>query len=63
MPSVRVQPNRNEDRYVYRWVYTAKHTGFGWFAAAQNNSLVTAHDPGGKQIYALEWESAVVLRI
>jgi hypothetical protein len=30
--------------------------GWGWFAAAPNNSLITAVEAGTEEIYALEWE-------
>ena len=30
--------------------------GWGWYAFAPNNSFVTAHEAGGQQIYALDWE-------
>jgi hypothetical protein len=31
--------------------------GYGWFAAAPNNSLITARDAGTEEIYALDWEA------
>ena len=31
--------------------------GWGWFAAAPNNSFVTARDAGTEEIYALDWEA------
>jgi len=31
--------------------------GWGWYAVAPNNSLLTAHAAGGQQIYALDWEA------
>ena len=31
--------------------------GWGWFATAQNNSLITARDAGTDEIYALDWEA------
>jgi hypothetical protein len=29
----------------------------GWFAAAPDNSLITARDAGTDEIYALDWEA------
>jgi Tol biopolymer transport system component len=34
-----------------------KVAGWGWFAAAPNNSLITARDAGTEEIYALDWEA------
>jgi Tol biopolymer transport system component len=31
--------------------------GWGWFAAAPDNSLITARDAGTDEIYALDWET------
>jgi Tol biopolymer transport system component len=31
-------------------------TGWGWFAAAPNNSFVTAVDAGTREIFALDWK-------
>jgi serine/threonine protein kinase/Tol biopolymer transport system component len=31
--------------------------GWGWFAAAPNNSFITARDAGTDEIYALDWEA------
>jgi len=31
--------------------------GWGWFAIAPNNSLITARDAGTDEIYALDWEA------
>jgi hypothetical protein len=31
--------------------------GWGWFAAAPDNSLITARDAGTDEIYALDWEA------
>jgi Tol biopolymer transport system component len=31
--------------------------GWGWFATAPNNSLITARDAGSDEIYALDWEA------
>jgi hypothetical protein len=31
--------------------------GWGWFATAPNDSLVTARNMGVDQIYALDWEA------
>jgi Tol biopolymer transport system component len=31
--------------------------GWGWFAAAPDNSLITARDAGSDEIYALDWEA------
>lgn len=31
--------------------------GWGWFATAPNNSLITARDAGTDEIYALDWEA------
>jgi hypothetical protein len=30
--------------------------GWGWFATAPNNSLITARQTGTEEIYALDWE-------
>jgi Tol biopolymer transport system component len=34
-----------------------RQAGWGWFAAAPNNSLITARDAGTDEIYALDWEA------
>ena len=31
--------------------------GWGWFAAAPDNSLITARDAGTDEIFALDWEA------
>lgn len=31
--------------------------GWGWFAAAPSNSLVTAIDAGTEEIFALDWKA------
>jgi serine/threonine protein kinase/Tol biopolymer transport system component len=48
---------RMRDRYEERVLNLneIRAAGWGWFAAAPNNSLVTAHDAGAQQIYALDW--------
>jgi Tol biopolymer transport system component len=34
-----------------------RQAGWGWFAAAPNNSLITAREAGTDEIYALDWEA------
>jgi hypothetical protein len=34
-----------------------KVAGWGWFATAPNNSLITARDAGTEEICALDWEA------
>jgi hypothetical protein len=31
--------------------------GWGWFAAAPDNSLITAVDAGTEEIFALDWKA------
>jgi len=31
--------------------------GWGWFAAAPNNSFITAVDVGTEEIFALDWKA------
>lgn len=47
--------DRTEERVLS--LNEIRAAGWGWFAAAPNNTLVTAHDAGGQQIYALDWEA------
>ena len=50
---------RMRDRKVERITDLSKVrvAGFGWFAAAPNNSFITARDAGTAEIYALDWEA------
>ena len=50
---------RMRDRKVERITDLSKVrvAGWGWFAAAPNNSFITARDAGTEEIYALDWEA------
>ena len=42
------------------WVWNRGNiqvAGWGWFAAAPDNSLITAREAGTDEIYALDWEA------
>jgi Tol biopolymer transport system component len=45
------------DRKVERVAKSFAAAGWGWYAAAPDNSLITARDPGTDEIYALDWEA------
>jgi serine/threonine protein kinase/Tol biopolymer transport system component len=47
--------NRKVERVVN--LNDIRVAGYGWFAAAPSNSFVTAHNAGGQQIFALDWEA------
>jgi len=50
---------RMRDRKVERITNLSKIrvAGYGWFAAAANNSFITARDAGTDEIYALDWDA------
>jgi hypothetical protein len=50
---------RIRDRKVERIANLTKIrvAGWGWFAAAPNNSFFTARDAGTEEIYALDWDA------
>ena len=50
---------RMRDRKVERVadLNNIRVAGWGWFAAAPNNSFITARDAGTEEIYALEWKA------
>jgi Tol biopolymer transport system component len=50
---------RMRDRKVERVtnLTNIRVAGWGWFAAAPNNSFITARDAGTEEIYALDWEA------
>jgi Tol biopolymer transport system component len=49
---------RIRDRHLerVRSMKDMRLAGWGWFATAPNNSLITARNTGTEEIYALDWE-------
>jgi hypothetical protein len=45
------------DRKVEPVAKSFPTAGWGWFAAAPDNSLITAREAGTDEIYALDWEA------
>ena len=45
------------DRKVEPVAKSFPTAGWGWFAAAPDNSLLTAREAGTDEIYALDWEA------
>ena len=45
--------DRRAERFTNR--SNTQQAGWGWFAAAPGNSVITVHDAGTDEIYALDW--------